>query len=425
MAESFPPDDFVPVPSKIPGVVVFAPAPPGDDPLREVVDFKCPQCGGTTAYSIEDGGLLCTYCGHYEAPSTSVVGKCAQEFEFTVETVQRAALGWGESGTEIVCQNCGAHTLVPQAVLTVSCPFCGSRKAVQRRARQDVLRPRFLIPFQVTSAQCIQLARSGLVDSWMVPAALKRLKTFESFVGIYLPFWTFDSVTRADWQAEVGHVESQRHFSNGRWQTRTTTVWKWESGHVEKEIDDLLVVGTSYASRTLLERIKKYDMRQLTPYAPHYLAGFHAQAYDIPMETAWREAREWMRDKTRNECRVQASSSRIRNFSVTVDFDQESWRYILLPVYLANYTYRGKTYQVVINGQTGEVAGQRPTDWVKVLLAMAGIAAPGITLTFAGLVAATLDLPGAFLTLPGILLLVIGLVFDYYLLQEAMALDQP
>ena len=424
MEDPFPPANYVLTQSAVPGVQVFAPAPPEEDPLRPVVDFKCPQCGGTTAYSVEDGGLVCTFCGFYEAPQSTPVGRGAQEFEFTVDTVQRAAHGWGEDRLEIVCEDCGAHTLVPQGHLSTICPFCGSNKAIQRRARQDVLRPRFLVPFQVGSDSCPQLARAGLSDTWMVPSAMKRLNTFDAFVGVYLPFWTFDSVTKGKWRAEVGHVKSQRYFSDGRWKTKTKTVWTWESGYVEKEVDDLLIIGTSHASRRLLGRIKRFDLRQLVPYEPQYLAGFHAQAYDIPMETAWSEAREWMRDKTRNACRVQASSSRIRNFSLTVNFDQESWRYILLPVYVASYSYRGKAYQVLINGQTGEVAGQRPADWTKVFLAAAAIVAPGVTFTLGGLVAAMLGTQGSCVVLIGFLLLLAGIVFDYYLLREASSLDE-
>ena len=43
---------------------------------------KCPQCQAMTAYSVADGGLRCTYCGYYEPPARTLVGKGAQEFEF-------------------------------------------------------------------------------------------------------------------------------------------------------------------------------------------------------------------------------------------------------------------------------------------------------------------------------------------------------
>jgi hypothetical protein len=38
-------------------------------------------------------------------------------------------------------------------------------------------------------------------------------------------------------------------------------------------------------------------------------------------------------------------------------------------VWLAAYRYRGKVYQILINGQTGEVEGARPYSWLKITLA--------------------------------------------------------
>jgi len=55
MAEPPPLENYVPVPSALDGIEVFAPAPEKSAPHLPVVDFKCPQCGATTAYSVPDG----------------------------------------------------------------------------------------------------------------------------------------------------------------------------------------------------------------------------------------------------------------------------------------------------------------------------------------------------------------------------------
>jgi hypothetical protein len=43
-------------------------------------------------------------------------------------------------------------------------------------------------------------------------------------------------------------------------------------------------------------------------------------------------------------------------------------------VWLAAYRYRGKVYQILINGQTGEVEGARPYSWIKIARATAAAA---------------------------------------------------
>ena len=43
-----------------------------------------------------------------------------------------------------------------------------------------------------------------------------------------------------------------------------------------------------------------------------------------------------------------------------------TFKHILLPVWLASYRFYDKTYRVMVNGQTGEVMGDRPYSWVKI-----------------------------------------------------------
>jgi predicted RNA-binding Zn-ribbon protein involved in translation (DUF1610 family) len=423
MPETVTEQKFVPVASAMEGIEVFAPAAEETGPQQPVVDFKCPQCGATTAFSVPDGGLTCTHCSYYEPPQKPMVGKGAQEFEFTVETMQRAAHGWGEPRTEMECQNCGARTSLSVGSLTFSCAFCGSNKVIQREAPQDVLRPRVLIPFKIDVAQCGELTKTWLSSSWMTASDLTRLSKLANFSGVYLPFWTFDAVTQAKWKAQVGHQKTERYRQGNEWKTRIVTEWRWESGQVKLRTDDLIVDGSQRLSQLLMSQLKNFDLNALTPYEPSYLAGLQARAYDVPLEEAWETAREQMREGTRKACYDQASTSQVRNFSMELDFSEESWRYILLPVYVAFYRYQDKTYQVMINGQTGSIAGQRPIDWTKVGLVAAGIAAPGLLLCLIGLLTLLLGGLGAAIGGFGLILLVIGLVIDGIIINQAMKLD--
>ena len=135
--------------SKLEGIEIFKPAPLDLESHAPVVNFNCPRCGAITAYSIEDGGLKCTHCGYIERPQSQIAISEAQAFEFTVETMDRVALGWGEARKELACQNCGAKITLPIDVISTTCPFCGSNQVIQREAPQDSLRPRFLKPFSI------------------------------------------------------------------------------------------------------------------------------------------------------------------------------------------------------------------------------------------------------------------------------------
>jgi len=421
---TFPPAGYVATESAVAGIDLYMPAPEADK-HREVVQFSCPQCDAETAYSAEGGGLTCTYCGYHEPAPQEIVGKGAEEFEFTVTTVNRAAHGWGVERKALVCQRCAAQTSVPPDALTHTCPFCGSNQVIQQQAPQELLRPRFLVPLTVIPDQCRQQVRAWLGSSWMTPAKLQQIARVAEFTPLYLPYWTFDARTTADWRAQVAHQKTEWYTdSEGRRRSRTRTVWKWESGHVDHFFDDLLVPGTGKVSRLLLQRLQDYNLQDLVVYEPGFLAGTQAQAYDITLDPAWERARHLMREATQEACRGQASNSRMRNFSMTLDFSEESWRYILLPVYVATYRYQDERYQVLVNGQTGTVAGQRPVDWRKVWLAAFGLIAPGL---IAGLVALLLAASGTetgiFVGVFGFIILVVGVFWAIRIVQQAQGMD--
>lgn len=406
----------------MPGIDVYMPAPQKLLQQQEVVAFDCPKCGATTSYDIAIGWLTCAYCGFHEVPSDSVVGRQAEKYEFTVETLQRAVQGWDTQRKELVCQNCAALTSVPPENLTHTCLFCGLNKVIQREAQQDIVRPRYLIPFKIEGSNCASIAQIWLGSNWMTPKALKQAAILANFTPIYLPFWTFSATTRASWKAEVGHQEIERYFENGEWKQRTITRWRWESGEAGLAIENLLVDGTQRLSGLLMGKIKNFDLTALVPYDPIYLAGLQAQAYDISLERAWEIGRQHMRESTRQACVNRASTNQVRNFSMHMDFDDESWRYILLPFYLNTYNFADKTYQIILNAQTGSIAGQRPADWNKIWLVIMSLLSPGIFLGLVGIVTAALGI-GIAIGAIGFILLVIGLVFGVIIFTKAQSLD--
>jgi hypothetical protein len=58
---------------------------------------------------------------------------------------------------------------------------------------------------------------------------------------------------------------------------------------------------------------------------------------------------------------------------VSSDYSNQTFKHILVPVWLLSYVYRAKSYQVVVNGVTGTVAGERPWSWIKITLLVLAI----------------------------------------------------
>ena len=79
-----------------------------------------------------------------------------------------------------------------------------------------------------------------------------------------------------------------------------------------------------------------------------------------------------MRSKAQMEYRAVPGDTH-RNLEVTADYNAQTFKHILLPIWLLNYQYSGTTYRIVANGFTGELAGKYPKSWIKIGLLVLAI----------------------------------------------------
>ena len=56
-----------------------------------------------------------------------------------------------------------------------------------------------------------------------------------------------------------------------------------------------------------------------------------------------------------------------RNLRIEPSFSSQTFKHVLVPVWLLAYTYGSKRFQVVVNGYTGVIAGQYPKSIWKML----------------------------------------------------------
>ena len=214
-----------------------------------------------------------------------------------------------------------------------------------------------------------------------MPGKLKQLAQSQALIGIYLPFWTYDTQTASRYRGKRGEhyyrTETYTTTDADGKQVRKTrevrhTRWYSASGQVSRFFDDVLVPATQAIEEKRLSQLwPSLNVSTLKPYSAEYLAGFQAQRYEIPVKEGWERAKSMMADTIRRDVRSDIGGDEQQIHSVSTNYSQETFKHVLLPLWMATYRYGGKTYQVMINAQTGTVMGERPVAIWKVVLTVA------------------------------------------------------
>ena len=113
----------------------------------------------------------------------------------------------------------------------------------------------------------------------------------------------------------------------------------------------------------------RFPTDTLVPYDPGYLAGWTVERYQIDLVAAAERSRQQMNAAAARSCAAQqVPGDTYRNLVVDATFSDQTFKHILAPVWLLTYVYGATSYQVVVNGVTGTIAGSRPWSWIKVTL---------------------------------------------------------
>ena len=151
------------------------------------------------------------------------------------------------------------------------------------------------------------------------------------------------------------------------------TAWSPAGGQVARRFDDVLVPATKSVNETRLNALEPWDLPALCAYDPEYLAGFKAQRYQIDLPVGFEKAKEVMERTITQDIRRDIGGDEQRIDRVQTETSNETFRHLLLPVWIGAYRFQGKVFQVVVNARTGEVQGERPYSAAKIALLVIGI----------------------------------------------------
>ncbi|WP_293576995.1 TFIIB-type zinc finger domain-containing protein [Phaeobacter sp.] len=351
--------------------------------------FPCESCGADYRYDPAAGLLICDHCGHQDAiRSGPWQGAHLKELDFEQAVTAGLSAAEMEETRVLKCPNCAAQVEFDANTHAGECPFCATPMVTDTGSHRHI-KPKAVLPFAIDHSAAQDAMTEWLGGLWFAPGGLQRYaRKGRRMNGIYVPYWTFDAQSRSAYRGQRGTVYyvNQTVTVDGKQQTRRVAKVRWRpvSGRVQRFFDDVLVLASKSLPKKNTDALQPWDLSALEPYQPQYLAGFRAEGYGVELTEGYKEANSQMRRVIERDVRFDIGGDRQRIDHIDSDFSDITFKHVLLPVWMAAYKYRDQTYRFVINGQSGQVQGERPYSIWKILGAVVVVASIGGVLAYFG-----------------------------------------
>jgi hypothetical protein len=229
------------------------------------------------------------------------------------------------------CPRCGGVVPVPEGQIIVHCPYCDLRSFV--KGERGLLR--YQTPQRVAREQASQALRKFLTGNIAIaPAAARQSKLSEAFL-VYLPFWTV-------WARVGGWVFGEKRVGSG------------DDAHYEPR--EMRVVQDMTWNSAACD-VGEFGVQQvstvesgLEPFDPDRL---HAAGMVFEPVGSFSEARQEAAEQF--QAQVEKKSNLDRLAQVFVRAVRRRYALVYHPLWVLRYAFRGRAFQVVVDGYSGEV----------------------------------------------------------------------
>lgn len=351
--------------------------------MAELLQYKCPCCGGKIEFDSSIQKMKCPYCDtEFEMETLrqydEVLNEEKQPDDMRWDTRPGSRWQEGEEADMRIyaCRSCGGQIVTEATTAATHCPFCGNPVVMINQLSGD-LRPDYVIPFRLDREAAKAAMTKHLSGKRLLPKLFKSQNHIDEIKGIYVPFWLFDAEADADIDYRATRVRtwSDRDYNY----TETSHYALSRAGSLGFE--RVPVDGSSKMPNDLMESIEPFDFSGAVDFQTAYLSGYLADRYDEDAAQSIDRANARIKQSTE-----QAFRSTVRGYN-TVTVTNSSVRltngeakYALYPVWLLNTTWRGEKYIFAMNGQTGKFVGNLPVDrgawwrWFGLFTALFGAA---------------------------------------------------
>lgn len=321
------------------------------------VTKKCKSCGGNLVFDPATQKLFCEKC---ESKTDFVKRNKIQVHKLAgvINTQQNVK-------TELEnfsCESCGATVSLSRFEVSKICPYCESSLVVDHSDTTG-LNPDGVIPFAFDKEVAKEKFKQNIKKNWLAPQKFKKAMPSKQIQGIYIPSFGFNVDTISSYSGvlynEHTHTDSDGH-------SHTTRSYFNISGVSESKFTDIQVETSSRLTQSELSAILPYNYNYKMEYSDSFVRGFSVERYNTTVKDCLTTYKQILDENVKRNVLRKYSYDGISRLSITTNRSNETYSYLLLPVYRFEYIYKNKPYVTYMNGQTGIMDKNVPTSKVKI-----------------------------------------------------------
>ena len=341
---------------------------------QDTLKYSCNSCGAYLKYKPDTQHLNCEYCGAEN--EIEISDHEIEELDYNLYLTGDAVKKVQVAEHFVKCESCTTTITLNTTISSAFCPYCSTPLIIGKAFQENVIQPKSILPFKLDVNPAKEEFKKWINGLWFAPNNLNKLLNVDNFKGIYIPYWTYDTLTINRYTGERGTYyyvsESYTTTEGGRSVTKTRKVrktrWRSVSGTVRVSFNDLLVTATRSLSEKHIKDLEPWDMENLVPFDKSYLSGYITEKYQVNLQEGFDVAKKMLDDDVRIVIGRNIGGDEQRINTLNTSYLNVKFKHILLPVYVSAYNYNDKLYQFFINARTGEVQGERPYSWIKITL---------------------------------------------------------
>lgn len=339
--------------------------------LNKVLEAPCPSCAGKLLYDADHQMVSCKYCGYKEDFDKANDRVTEQSLDEAIKGSTAYSMT-SEEKHVYNCSGCGSKVMLDKAEVRVRCSFCGSKNVNEEAFEKNYIQPAGVIPFKNSVTKTQEIYKKWIGEGFFTPNKLKTVSFINNLKGVYIPFWTYDAQTNSHWSGYAGkyYYVTQTRYVNGKQESyqEQRTEWIWREGMHNKFFDDVLVSSSIGAPQNEVSKIFPYNLGEVVNFNSKLLLGWEAEIYNIDVKNGYQTAESIMRKTIEEECANMLRMDTYKDLRVQTQTSEQTFKHILLPLWICSYDYNGKIYKFFVNGQTGKINGSKPIDKLKVAL---------------------------------------------------------